>query len=85
MISSVNKNSGHQTQCLVKVGLALYIVYWGIASLVTQFYLNNRELSFIDQLVYLYQSVWYKQWKSRRCWEVKLFPREVSKDTLTTP
>ena len=29
--------------------------------------------------------VWYKQCKSRRCWEVKLSPREVSKDTLTTP
>ena len=30
-------------------------------------------------------SVWYKQCKSHRCWEVKLSPREVSKDTLTTP
>ena len=29
-------------------------------------------------------TVWYKQCKSRRCWEVKLFPREVFKDTLTT-
>ena len=28
---------------------------------------------------------WYKQCKSGRCWEVKLSPREVSKDTLTTP
>ena len=26
--------------------------------------------------------VWYQQCKSRRCWEVKLSPRRVSKDTL---
>ena len=43
------------------------------------------------KVIYLYSSdltdtaVWYKQCKSRRCWEVKLSPREVSKDTLTTP
>ena len=30
-------------------------------------------------------TIWYKQCKSRRCWEVKLSPREVSTDTLTTP
>ena len=29
--------------------------------------------------------VWYKQCKSRRCWEVKLSPREVSKDTEEPP
>ena len=29
--------------------------------------------------------VWYKQCKRPRCWKVKLSPREISKDTLTTP
>ena len=29
--------------------------------------------------------LWYKQCNSRKCWEVKLSPREVSKDTFTIP
>ena len=33
----------------------------------------------------LHTMVWYKQCKIRRCWDVKLSPREVFKDTLTTP
>ena len=42
-----------------------------------------KKVDFIGHTLNL--KVWYKQCKSRRCLEVKLSPRDVSKDTLTTP
>ena len=55
------------------------------------FFLNNQNNCWYKKTQYRVNSwgledlfIWYKQCKSRRCWEVKLSPREVSNDTLTT-